>query len=127
MNYLKNARSNIWAFALKHTNVVVTVLICLCFFFFYKISSDTKHYEKLHNLQMENVMICNELGQSMDMLTEQARHADKLEEALEIRTDQRNEAAAFVNFLIERLKALGEWPPKENPSPKPSNPTRSEA
>ena len=72
-------------------------------------------------------MICNELGQSMDMLTEQARHADKLEEALEIRTDQRNEAAAFVNFLIERLKALGEWPPKENPSPKPSNPTRSEA
>jgi len=127
MKYLKEAPSHIWTFIHKHTNVVVTVLICLCFFFFYKISNDTKHYEKLHNLQMENVMLSNELGQAIDMITEQGRHVNKIEESLELRTQQLNEAAAFVNFLIEKLKSLGEWPPKEDPSPKPGNPTRSEA
>ena len=127
MNSLKEIPSHIWAFVLKHSNVVVTVLICLCFFFFYKISNDTKHYEKLHNLQMENVMIANEIGQCMDMLGEQSRHINAMEEALEMRTDQLNEAASFINLLIKKLQSLGEWPLKEESFPKPDSPTRSEA
>jgi hypothetical protein len=127
MNSLKEIPSRVWAFVLKHSNVVVTVLVCLCFFFFYKVSNDTKRYEELHNLQMENVMIVNDIRQSMDMLGEQSRHIDAMEEALEMRTDQLNEAASFINLLIKKLQSLGEWPLKEESLPRPGSPTKSEA
>ena len=127
MNFLKETSSRIWAFVLKHSNVVITILVCLLFFFFYKISNDTKHYEKLHNLQMEKMMISNELGQSIDMLSEQSRVMNSMENALEIRTEQINEMGAFLNILIKKLQSLGEWPLKEDSVPKPGDPTRSEA
>jgi len=76
---------------------------------------------------MENVTLSNELGQSIDMISQQAQLVQELDEALEARTQQLNEAASFLNLLIEKLKSLGEWPPKEGLSPKPGNPTRSEA
>lgn len=127
MNYLKNAPSNIWTFILEQSNVVVTILVCLCLFFFYKISDDTKHYEELHNLQMENLMISNELGQALDMVTQQGVYINGVDEVLESRTRQLNEAGAFINILIKKLESLGEWPLRENSSPKPDNPTKSEA
>ena len=127
MNYLKNAPSNIWTFILRQSNVVIAILVCLCFFFFHKISNDTKHYEELHNLQMENLIISNELGQALDMVVQQGVHVNEVDEALENRTQQLSEAVSFINLLIKKLDSLGEWPLKENSSPKPGNPTKSEA
>ena len=88
------------------------------FFFCYKISNDTKHYEELHNLQMENIMISNELGQSIDLLNEQARNMNSMEDVLEARTQQINEMGAFLNVLIKKLQSLGEWPLKPDSLPK---------
>ena len=127
MKFLKEASNSIWALVHQNSNVVITTLVCLMFFFCYKISNDTKHYEELHNLQMENIMISNELGQSIDMLNEQSRIMNSMEDALEVRTQQLNEMGAFLNVLIKQLESLGEWPLKENPSPKKGDPTRSEA
>ena len=96
MKFLKEASTNIWALVHENSNVVITTLVCLMFFFCYKISNDTKHYEELHNLQMENIMISNELGQSIDLLNEQARNMNSMEDVLEARTQQINEMGAFL-------------------------------
>jgi len=127
MNFLKEIPTRIRAFVHEHSNVVITTLVCLMFFFCYKISNDTKHYEQLHNLQMEKMMISNELGQSIDMLSEQSRVMNSMEDALEARTEQLNEMGAFLNILIKKLQSLGEWPLKEDSLPKPGDPARSEA
>ena len=127
MNFLKQTLTRFWAFVHEHYNVVITILVCLMFFFCYKISNDTKHYEQLHNLEMEKIMISNELGQSIDMLNEQSRIMNSMEDALETRTQQLNEMGAFLNVLIKKLQSLGEWPLKESPSPKKGDPARSEA
>ena len=127
MKFLKEASNSIWALVHQNSNVVITTLVCLMFFFCYKISNDTKHYEELHNLQMENIMISNELGQSIDLLNEQARNMNYMEDVLEARTQQINEMGAFLNVLIKKLQSLGEWPLKPDSLPKPGDPARSEA
>ena len=127
MKFLKEASTSIWALVHQNSNVVITTLVCLMFFFCYKISNDTKHYEELHNLQMENIMISNELGQSIDMLNEQSRIMNSMEDALEVRAQQLNEMGAFLNVLIKKLQSLGEWPLKPDSLPKPGDPARSEA
>lgn len=127
MNFLKETLTRFWASVHKHYNVVITILVCLMFFFCYKISNDTKHYEQLHNLEMEKIMISNELGQSIDMLSEQSRIINSMEDALETRTQQINEMGAFLNVLIKKLQSLGEWPLKPDSLPKPGDPARSEA
>ena len=127
MKFLKEASTSIWALVHQNSNVVITTLVCLMFFFCYKISNDTKHYEELHNLQMENIMISNELGQSIDLLNEQGRYMNSMQDALEARTQQINEMGAFFNVLIKKLQSLGEWPLKPDSLPKPGDPTRSEA
>ena len=76
---------------------------------------------------MEKMMISNELGQSIDMLSEQSRVMNSMEDALEARTEQLNEMGAFLNILIKKLQSLGEWPLKEDSLPKPGDPARSEA
>ena len=127
MNFLKEIPTRIRALVHEHSNVIITALVCLMFFFCYKISNDTKHYEELHNLQMENIMISNELGQSIDLLNEQGRNMNSMQDVLEARTQQINEMGAFLNVLIKKLQSLGEWPLKPDSLPKPGDPTRSEA
>lgn len=126
MEKIKKLPNHIGSFIKEHSNTVIALLIASLLFFTYKISNDAKHYEELHNLQMEKVMISNELGQSIDMLSEQSRVMSSMENALETRTEQLNEMGAFLNVLVKKLQSLGEWPLKEDPTPK-GDPTKSEA
>ena len=126
MEKIKKLPSHIGNFANKNSNIIIALLISLLLFFTYKISNDTKHYEELHNLQMENIMMQNEVQLAIDLVEDQRDKMEEIEDALNLRTQQLNEAAAFINFLIEKLKSLGEWPLKEGPSPKGDH-TRSEA
>ena len=127
MEKIKKLPSHIGDFINKNSNTIIALLISLLLFFTYKISNDTKHYEELHNLQMENIMISNELGQSIDLLNEQGRNMNSMQDALEARTQQINEMGALLNVLIKKLQSLGEWPLKPDSLPKPGDPARSEA
>ena len=113
---ITQAPSMIWSFIMKHSNVVIAVLVCLLMFFFYKINNDSKNFQKIHDLQMENMAIRNEISLALDLVDDQNDDMEKLDDIVKHQNQQMREANALINFLIEKLKTLGEWPPKELPS-----------
>ena len=113
---ITQAPSMIWSFIMKHSNVVMAVLVCLLMFFFYKINNDSKNFQKIHDLQMENMAIRNEISLALDLVDDQNDEMEKLDDIVKHQNQQMREANALINFLIEKLKTLGEWPPKEFPS-----------
>ena len=85
---ITQAPSMIWSFIMKHSNVVIAVLVCLLMFFFYKINNDSKNFQKIHDLQMENMAIRNEISLALDLVDDQNDEMEKLDDIVKHQNQQ---------------------------------------
>jgi len=127
---LKNLTRKTSDFLTEHEVTVYFSIILTVIFVTFWVSQEVSHAKKILQVKKENVLLnlaiddCERaLDDQFEVITLQGGTINKYEDTLERVGEALNDQARLIEDLINYLKKINHWPPKE---PRP-NPSRSEA
>jgi hypothetical protein len=141
-NWIKFAYGKSWEIVLKNYNAVCVGLVLTCVYFSLTIVKNAEHAEREFGLLKDSLELQVVIKEQSFLIKEQNRHLTEVfnlatEQGMEIRNqeDQMRELKStlynlklYYDTLIEYMKKIDEWPPKEEPPfSDPDKITRSEA
>lgn len=130
VNTLKErAKKSLQSISNHYTTVCVSLILTVVFVSFWGLQK-VGHTKEMLEIRKENIALRGALNESdraiedsWEVIQLQAKTLQKYENIVDRAQDALNTQARFINDLVEYLKKIKHWPPKEPPS----RPSRSEA
>jgi len=127
---LKNLTRKTGDFLTHHEVTVYFSIILTVIFVTFWVSQEVSHAKKILQVKRENTLLnlaiddCERaIEDQFEVINIQGQTINKYDETLDQVKGALNDQSSLINDLINYLKKIGHWPPKE---PRP-NPGRSEA
>ena len=125
---LKNLTRKTSDFLTKHEVTVYFSIILTVIFVTFWVSQEVSHAKKILQVKRENVLLnlaiddCERaLEDQFEVITLQGQTIRKYDETLDTASGALNDQSRLINDLINYLKKIKHWPPKEErPSDDPS-------